>query len=63
MKTAIALGGGGARALAHIGVLKVMESNNIKFDYITGTSMGSVIGALYAMGETPEKIEKTLKQY
>ena len=63
MKTAIALGGGGARALAHIGVLKVMESNNIKFDYITGTSMGSVIGALYAMGETPEKIEKTLKRY
>lgn len=63
MKTAIALGGGGARALAHIGVLQVMESNNIKFDYITGTSMGSVIGALYAMGETPEKIEKTLKQY
>lgn len=63
MKTAIALGGGGARALAHIGVLKVMEANNIKFDYITGTSMGSIIGALYAMEETPEQIEKTLKNY
>ncbi|MCR4662706.1 MAG: patatin-like phospholipase family protein [Endomicrobiaceae bacterium] len=63
MKTAIALGGGGARALAHIGVLKVLEANNIKFDYITGTSMGSIIGALYATGETPEKIEKTLKNY
>lgn len=63
MKTAIALGGGGARALAHIGVLKVLEANNIKFDYITGTSMGSIIGALYSMGETPETIEKTLKNY
>ena len=63
MKTAIALGGGGARALAHIGVLKVLEANNIKFDYITGTSMGSIIGALYAMEESPENIEKTLKHY
>ena len=63
MKTAIALGGGGARALAHIGVLKVLEENNIKFDYITGTSMGSIIGALYAMEESPETIEKTLKNY
>ena len=63
MKTAIALGGGGARALAHIGVLKVLEANNIKFDYITGTSMGSVIGCLYAVGEKPEIIEKTLKDY
>ncbi|MBQ2219302.1 MAG: patatin-like phospholipase family protein, partial [Elusimicrobia bacterium] len=63
MKTVIALGGGGARALAHIGVLKVLEANNIKFDYITGTSMGSVIGCLYAVGEKPEIIEKTLKDY
>lgn len=63
MKTAIALGGGGARALAHIGVLKVLEENKIRFNYITGTSMGSIIGALYAMEETPEKIEKTLKNY
>ena len=63
MKTAIALGGGGARALAHIGVLKVLESNNIKFDYITGTSMGSIIGALYAIEQKPAEIEKTLKDY
>ena len=63
MKTAIALGGGGARALAHIGVLKVLEENNIKFDYVAGTSMGSIIGALYATGETSEKIEKILKSY
>lgn len=63
MKKAIALGGGGARALAHIGVLKVLEQNNITFDCITGTSMGSIIGALYAVGQNAETIEKTLKNY
>ena len=63
IKKAIALGGGGARGLAHIGVLKVLEENNIKFDYIAGTSMGSIIGALYAIGQDPQTIEKTLKNY
>ena len=63
IKKAIALGGGGARGLAHIGVLKVLEENDIKFDYIAGTSMGSIIGALYAVGQKPEVIEKTLKNY
>lgn len=63
IKKAIALGGGGARGLAHIGVLKVLEENNIKFDYVAGTSMGSIIGALYAVGQTPQVIEKTLKNY
>lgn len=63
MKKAIALGGGGARALAHIGVLKVLEENNIKFDCIAGTSMGSIIGALYAIEQDAIKIEKILKDY
>ena len=63
IKKAVALGGGGARGLAHIGVLKVLEQNGIKFDCIAGTSMGSIIGALYAVGQKPEKIEKTLKNY
>lgn len=63
IKKAIALGGGGARGLAHIGVLKVLEKNGIKFDYIAGTSMGSIIGALYAVGQKPETIEKALKNY
>ncbi|MBQ3834999.1 MAG: patatin-like phospholipase family protein [Elusimicrobia bacterium] len=63
MKKALALGGGGARALAHIGVLKVLEQNNIIFDYIAGTSMGSIIGALYATGQNADTIEKTLKNY
>ncbi|GAB1401271.1 hypothetical protein MASR1M68_01820 [Elusimicrobiota bacterium] len=63
MKKAIALGGGGARGLAHIGILKVFEENNIKFDLIAGTSMGSVIGALYAIEQDVDKIQKILKDY
>lgn len=63
MKKAIALGGGGARALAHIGVLKILEKNGIRFDCIAGTSMGSIIGALYAIEQDTSKIEKILKNY
>lgn len=63
MKKAIALGGGGARGLAHLGILKILEENNIRFDMIAGTSMGSVIGALYAVEQDVDKIEKTLKDY
>ncbi|MDD5021023.1 MAG: patatin-like phospholipase family protein [Endomicrobiaceae bacterium] len=63
MKKAIALGGGGARGLAHLGILKVFEENDIKFDMIAGTSMGSVIGALYAIEQNVDKIQKTLKDY
>ncbi|GAL81210.1 putative patatin-like phospholipase [Algibacter lectus] len=44
------LSGGGAKGLAHIGVLKVIDSLGIKIDYIAGTSMGAVIGGLYASG-------------
>jgi len=51
------LSGGGARGFAHIGVLKVLEENNVPIDYIVGTSMGSIIGGLYAVGLTPEDIE------
>lgn len=47
-KVGIALGGGGARGLAHIGILKVLEEETIPIDIITGTSMGSIIGAMYA---------------
>jgi NTE family protein len=63
MKKAIALGGGGARGLAHLGVLKVLEENDIRFDMIAGTSMGSVIGALYAIEQNVDKIQKILKDY
>ncbi len=55
-KIGLALSGGGARGSAHIGVLKVLEENNIPIDYIAGTSMGSIVGGLYATGMTPEEI-------
>ncbi|MGD8603067.1 MAG: patatin-like phospholipase family protein [Anaerolineales bacterium] len=53
----IALGGGGARALAHIGVLKVLEREGIKPDFIVGTSMGGIIALAYANGATPGDLE------
>jgi NTE family protein len=54
----IALSGGGARGLAHIGVLKVLEEAGVPVDVVAGTSMGSIIGALYAIGYTPAEIER-----
>lgn len=56
-KVGLVLSGGGAKGLAHIGVLKALEENNIPIDYITGTSMGGVVGAMYAAGYSPDEIE------
>ena len=56
-KIGLVLSGGGATGLAHIGVLKALEENGIKIDYITGTSSGALVGALYAAGFSPEEIE------
>ncbi len=56
-KVGVVLSGGGGRGLAHIGVLKALEDNNIPIDYIAGTSMGAIIGGLYASGYTPDQIE------
>jgi NTE family protein len=56
-KIGLVLSGGGARGFAHIGVLKVLEANNVPIDYVVGTSMGSIIGGLYAIGLSPEEIE------
>lgn len=56
-KVGLVLSGGGADALAHIGVIKALEENNIPIDCITGTSMGAMIGALYASGIPIEEIE------
>lgn len=53
-----ALSGGGAKGLAHIGVLEVLEANGMMPDYITGTSMGSIVGSLYAMGYSPQQIQQ-----
>jgi NTE family protein len=54
----LVLGGGGARGTAHIGVLKVLEREHIPIHAIAGTSIGAVVGALYASGHSPEEIEK-----
>ena len=55
-KVGVVLGGGGAKGAAHIGVLKYIEEIGIPVDYIAGTSMGSIIGGLYAMGYTPDEL-------
>lgn len=60
-KIGLALSGGGARGAAHVGVLKVLEEMRVPIDYIAGTSMGSVIGGLYASGMTPEQIATALE--
>lgn len=56
-KVGLVLSGGGAKGLAHIGVLKVIDSLGVKIDYVAGTSMGSVIGALYASGYSGKQID------
>ncbi len=55
-KIGLALSGGGAKGISHVGALMVLEKAGIKVDYIVGTSMGSVIGALYAIGYSPDTI-------
>ncbi|MBO4771170.1 MAG: patatin-like phospholipase family protein, partial [Bacteroidales bacterium] len=55
-KVGLVLSGGGAKGLAHIGVLRALEENNIPIDYVAGTSMGSIIGALYALGYTTDEM-------
>lgn len=57
-KIGLVLSGGAARGLAHIGVLRAVEEQNIKIDAVAGTSMGSVIGGLYAAGYSVDDIEK-----
>ena len=54
-KVGLVLSGGGAKGMAHIGAIKVIEEVGIPIDYVVGTSMGSIIGGLYAIGYTPEK--------
>jgi NTE family protein len=53
----LVLSGGGAKGFAHIGVIRALEENNIPVSYITGTSMGAIIGALYASGYSPDEME------
>ena len=46
----LVLSGGGAKGIAHIGIIKALEENNVPIDYVAGTSMGAIVGACYAMG-------------
>ena len=60
-KVGLVLSGGGAKGMTHIGIIRALEENNIPIDYITGTSMGAIIGSLYAMGYSPDDMEALLK--
>ena len=57
-KVALVLGGGGAKGFAHIGVIKALEANGIKPTLVVGTSVGSLVGSLYASGYTPAQLER-----
>jgi len=59
----LALGGGGARGLAHIGVLKVLERKKIPIDLIVGTSIGALVGGAYASGSSPEKLQRKVEDF
>ncbi len=62
-KVGLALSGGGAKGLAHIGVLKVMEEAGLRPDYISGVSMGSIVGGMYAMGYSPDSLASMFREY
>ncbi len=59
-KIGLSLSGGGAKGFAHVGVLKVLDSLGVKVDYVSGTSMGAIVGGLYASGYTAKDIEKII---
>ncbi|MBO7615995.1 MAG: patatin-like phospholipase family protein [Bacteroidales bacterium] len=60
LKVGVVLGGGGAKGASHIGVLKYIEDMGIPVDYVAGTSMGSIIGGLYALGYSPEELTQLI---
>ena len=60
LKVALVLSGGGVKGYAHLGVLRILERENIKIDYITGTSIGALVGTLYSIGYSVDEIEKFL---
>lgn len=63
MKIGICFAGGGIKGVAHIGVLKALEEENINFDYVAGTSSGSIIAALYSVGYKADEIYEIFKKY
>ena len=63
MKRGICFAGGGIKCATHIGAIKAFEENNIKFDYVSGTSSGSIITVLYALGYSSDEMYEILKKY
>ena len=61
-KIGLVLSGGGAKGIAHIGILKALEEEGIRPDYITGTSMGSIVGGLYALGYSADQLDTIIRQ-
>lgn len=61
LKIGLVLGGGGARGIAHVGVIEWLEKNRVPVDYLTGTSMGGLVGGIYAMGMPPEEMRPFLR--
>jgi len=59
-RVGLVLSGGGAKGMTHIGVIRALEENGIPIDYVTGTSMGAIIGSLYAMGYSPDDMEELI---
>ena len=62
-KIGLVLSGGGAKGAAHIGVLKYLEEAGIPIDYIAGTSMGSIVGGMYALGYSADEILDTINMF
>ena len=60
-RVGLVMSGGGAKGLAHIGVIKALEEENIPIDYVAGTSMGAIVAALYSMGYTPDEMIEEMK--
>ena len=60
-KIGLVLSGGGAKGIAHVGILKAMEEEGLRPDYIAGTSMGSIIGGLYAMGYSADQLDTIVR--
>ncbi len=57
----LVLSGGGAKGIAHIGVIQALEDNDIPIDYIAGTSMGAIVGGFYASGYTPAEMMQLIE--
>ena len=62
LRVGLVLSGGGAKGMAHIGALKVIEESGVRLDYIGGTSMGAIVGALYASGYSARELDSLFTQ-